>query len=173
MAGYTQKIDVSYYNDLFVRTFKENLNLYWQARKFKVEGPKVALLSEPKKYQTEVEEISNWENFSTSSYPVPDLELERIVIKLSIEAALSVEIFLRKFAAKNGNAKDVRNVFVTDLFERADGTPNLKVNIVINAPLSVTDPAGLVPGWVAYKFFFACGFPVKAESEYNLSQQAN
>ena len=65
------------------------------------------------------------------------------------------------------------NLYVSNLWEYADNTPNLHLNVELNAPLSVSDPAQTIFGWVSYKFLFARGFPAKADSEYSISKNQN
>lgn len=36
---------------------------------------------------------------------------------------------------------------------------NCKCNVVQNAPISVSDPEGLIPGWTSYKVHFTVTLP--------------
>lgn len=167
----TSQAAVEFYDRSFRQALIGSLNLYWQARKFKLFNLKYApdLVSSAEKSYSPVSvvEISNWENTQALVSGVAiDPNVEKIVRKLGQEAAFSVEFLLRQEAQKYGCQKNVRNIYVSDIFEFIDSSANLQVRVVTNAPLSVGDPAALIPGWVSYKFHFACGFPVKAESEY-------
>jgi len=161
---------IEFYNHRFLQEVRDNLRLYWQTRKFKISGPVKSYL-QGADGPVVLQELGNWENITALPDLVIDPNVESLVVSLAREVAFSVDLLLRIEAGKHGNAKDVRNLYTTDLFERSDGTPNLVLNVVLNAPLSVADPAGLIPGWVSYRFHFACGFPAKAESEYTFSSQ--
>ena len=170
-SGYLDSKAVAYYDKMFREALRSGLDLYWQARKFELSNHTHApsLVS---KYSGSYEpvpviEIANWKNFAIPpDKTVVNTEIEEIAVELGTEAAGAVEFLLRQEAAKSGSQKNVQNIYVSDIFERADGSSNLGVTVVLNTPLSVADPCGMLPGWIAYRFHFACGFPVKAESEY-------
>jgi len=85
-----------------------------------------------------------------------DWALETIA-DLGYEAGVLVEGLIRIENARNRDGRDPRNatnLVVTDIFSHEDGRRNLTINMVTNIP--AMDPAGVVAGWVSYRFYFAC-----------------
>lgn len=164
---YLQSLD-----KLFRDTVKDDLKLYWKTRKFKIpmnSGIRMNLVEVDSRMKNPilVEEVANWENFAQED------AIEDLVLKLAREAAFSVEFLIRRTVGPTSFIHSaVQNLYVADIFTMADSSENLHLNIVKNAPVSVIDPAGIVPGWVSYRFHWACGYPTKSEDEYTFSPES-
>lgn len=171
MAGYSPagsppNFDFAFYYRSFVDEVQKNLKLYWQCKRqaLPTKGPTIDFYSEGHPVgAVPVVEICNWETLASETAHHPNAKVETLVEFFGAEVASSVEFMIRQEAAKYGNHKDVRNLIVVDIFHRSDGSPNLNLNVVTNAPCSVADPAALIPGWVSYKFHFAVGFAGKGK----------
>lgn len=162
--------EVSYLQKRFRENLEANLHLYWRARKFQLqESPKPSFQIPgliANSTGMVLEEIADYRELD----PLGGLEdAEKIVDKLSNDAAVIVEFLIRQQTGYSN--REAVNLYVTDLFERQNRIPNLNINICTNVPMSVADPCAVISGWIAYRFYFACGFPKKAESEYVFSEK--
>ena len=79
-------------------------------------------------------------------------------VKVASEISTIVNFLIREQAKKFGfdYKRELDRVSAIDIFSTQEGTPNLKINVVKN--VSTLDPDGVIMGWIAYKFFFACGY---------------
>lgn len=56
---------------------------------------------------------------------------------------------------KESDPRQTTHLRITDIFEHADGHRNLQIILTTNAAPSVVDPAYLIKGWIAYRFYFS------------------
>lgn len=56
---------------------------------------------------------------------------------------------------KESDPRQTTSLRVTDVFEHADGRRNLQIILTTNPAPSVSDPAYIIKGWIAYRFYFA------------------
>jgi len=78
------------------------------------------------------------------------------ISKLARDAGACVDGLIRLENTRNHPAHDSRNTAdmrVTDIFDHADGHKNLQITMVSSAALGTEFTP--VPGWVAYRFYFA------------------
>lgn len=75
------------------------------------------------------------------------------------EAGAAVDTLIRIENVRNNESNDPRNtkdLKVANVFEFADGHPNLEIIAVENPGFHISDPSAELPGWLAYRFYFAC-----------------
>jgi hypothetical protein len=159
------------YSKLFINTVHENLSLYYQTNRIMLPSPSTTELDfwVPKQKLNEkipVLEIANYEEFHSVPVLKTEVYYHEVVTKLAVEAAITVEALIRIRAIQAArNSHNMTNLLVTDLFEMQDGKPNIRLNMVLNAPIGVSNPEGSMIGWASYKFYFAVGYAQKGSPE--------
>lgn len=144
---------------LFRETFLASAPLYSAASKIKL--PYEDLKTTTTLYRGSltdemrtVEQICNFKNYK-DAHDTEDLK--NITRNLATEAGHLVDGLIRMEHGKNRDGGDLHNTQATrviDVFEHADGRPNLNFMYVTNTP--TMDPGATLVGWIAYRFYFAC-----------------
>lgn len=148
-------------NKIVRATISSQLDEYNSTQKFSLDNPT------PPTWANNVED--HWvRRYKLEEYmnyfeldPVAEEDFEAEVLSKSLKAAreiaFTVDFQIRRQARKYGTQwrYDLKRLHAIELFKKADGTPNLKLNFV-NSTSTIEMDAPIV-GWIAYKFLFACG----------------
>lgn len=132
-------LNIAHYDCLFRQTIWDNLSLY-----------KIAKRTSGLRF----EEFANYVTLTVLPMSPIDEDIAVPTKKLALEVATIVELLIRREAQKT-TFSDPRNIVrshivVSDIFEPG----NLAFNAVLSSGPSVSDPAGLIPGWISYRFKF-------------------
>ena len=154
--------DVSALEALFRRTFLESAPLYSAASKVKLpfEDLKTTMLyrgSLTEETRT-VEQIADYRTLDHKEIQDSEKQIE-ITKKLATNTNILVDGLIRLENGKRrdgGDVRDTNQLRVVDVFEHVDGRRNLNFMCVESPNPSVVDPAHLIAGWIAYRFYFAC-----------------
>lgn len=149
--------------DKIVRaTIESELNEYNSTQKFDLPNEAtttwgIAYYTPAETRRYKLEEYMNYFELD----PVAEEDFEAEVLSKSLKAAqeiaFTVNFLIRTQARQFGPSlmRNLKHLHATELFKKADGSENLKLNFVKST--SVMDPDAPLLGWIAYKFLFACG----------------
>lgn len=163
---------------IFRDEFLKAAPLYSAARKIKlpyedIKSSTVMYRGSLSEQTRTVESIADYHLFKGEN-PTLD-ELNETVGKLASSAGNVVDGLIRIENVRNLKESDPRqtnSLCVTDIFEHADGRRNLQVMYVFSKGPTVSDPAGIVQSWVAYRFYFAVA-AIKQEYKASVAAQSN
>lgn len=155
-------VDTPSLEALFRKTFLESAALYSVASKVKLpyEDLKTTMLyrgSLTDETRT-VEQIADYRTLDHIEIQNSEKHAE-ITKKLAADAGALVDGMIRLENGKRrdgGDVRDTNQLRVVDVFEHTDGRRNLNFMCVESPNPSVVDPAHLIAGWIAYRFYFAC-----------------
>lgn len=161
--------EIKKYDELFRQTFLDYAPLYVNSTKFKLKIPEIRFSSYPTYIEEKanapirecnllVEEVAAYRNLvSTPTETAKNAEIKKAVEELAMHAGILINGWLAK---ERNNFKgiivcpDQRRHVSVDIFEES----NFQLSIVWSAGPSLSDPLSLIPGWVSYKFHFACSY---------------
>jgi hypothetical protein len=163
---------------------RKNLREYYEAKTFKIPAkpckPQFVFYTKPifddltLKSPFTLEEYSNYTELKpTDTEEEFQEEILNKSVKMGIEIAHAVDFLIREHVRRHftGQRHDgtnwketIKHLWVSDLFSKEKGPddsyelefPNLNLYFCQNFSTIEVDSSYL--GWVAYKFFFACGF---------------
>lgn len=116
-----------------------------------------------------MEEYANWTNL-TPNYTVKDVEeIRELIETLGHELGSLIDYKVRQAIEALGVRITAPKHELRAAAQRLTATSldSLKFNIVVNAPLSVGDPAGLIPGWISYRIVLDVYETPKPIEDYN------
>jgi hypothetical protein len=146
---------------LFRTTFLQAAPLYQASGKFKLpyeDIKKVTTLHRGSLHEVvrTVEEIADYE---IAKGEFTNGFARSALAKLATAAGTCVDGLIRLENVRSHRDHDPRNTMdmkVIDIFDHADGRRNLQIMSVTPKEWNPADPFNQIPGWVAYRFYFAC-----------------
>lgn len=156
-------MDVTQYEELFKDEFLKNAPLYTAASKVKLpyEDLKIKATQLYRgSLNTEERTIEELADYRLIKETVTDDIIRAYFVEMAADAGKCVDGLIRSENLKSLKESDFRqttNLVVTNIFDHNDGRRNLQL-MLQREPLgpSLQDPASIVQGWVAYRFYFAC-----------------
>jgi len=153
-------MDVEDYSRIFEEAFLQEANLYPQAKKIKLpyEDIKTSTLLYRGSLHEESRTVESIADYKIIHEPFTEPWIIPAVENLATNAAALVDGLIRIENTRKRDGTDprtIQNLVVTDVFEHSDGRRNFQLNVV-QSPPNVADPAAFIPGWVSYRFYFAC-----------------
>lgn len=106
-----------------------------------------------------VEEYADYFRFEDEFRWTP-MNARGVVARFGKEAGIFVDGLIRGENLRNHRDHDPRNTTdmkVVDIFDHVDGRRNLQIMAVRPTEWNPADPFKAIPGWIAYRFYFAAG----------------
>ena len=153
-------IEPSVYEQIFHDCFLENAPLYRNCKKVKLpyEDLKTTATLYHGSLKDEMRTVEQIADYRLLKNPEDPKELASLTRELACHAGILVDGLIRMENGRKRDGSDVLNVSntaVINVFEHFDGRRNLNFMVVDGRRIHSTDPANILTGWIAYRFYFA------------------